>query len=143
MTVARNDSNESIQKRGVYCEALSELQKILTKKEILPKSIIDINDEDLKIGFSDDSIKEGFRFNVVTVENQSVYVTLCYIGTVPEETAHEVSANVRKLFMESENRDIERVVIFYKQGIDIKPLSPESFAQISATHDYDDTSFLK
>lgn len=143
LTVSRNDDPESLAKRSSYCEAIAELEKIIEEKNILPDNIVDIEDEDLLIGFTENSVNEGYRFNVSNTNGDDVYVTICYIGTATTEQAYEVFVLIRELFYKSDTKDIERVVVYYKQGANILPMTEKIFAKIDDTHDYRDDSILK
>lgn len=143
LTVSRNDDPESLAKRSSYCEAIAELEKIIEEKNILPDNIVDIEDEDLLIGFTENSVNEGYRFNVSNANGDDVYVTICYIGTATSEIAYEVFVLIRELFYKSDTKDIERVVVYYKQGANILPMTEKIFAKIDDTHDYRDDSIFK
>jgi|SRR5690554_5176 len=143
ITVARNESSESLKHRSLYCEAIAELEKIISVKDSFPPNIEDITDEELKIGFTDDSIDEGYRFNVLNSNGESVFVTICYIGSATEAEAHQTYVSLRKLFSKLETKDIERVVVYYKRGLKIIPMCNASFARITETNDYDDDSIAK
>ena len=129
--------------RNSYCEAIAELEKIITEKNSLPSNIEDITDENLKIGFTEDSINDGYRFNVVKSDGENVFVTICYIGSATEDEAYKTYVTLRKLFSKLETRDVERVVVYYKRGLVIRPMCDTSFAKITETHDYDDDSIAK
>ena len=143
ITVARNESNESLNHRNSYCEAIAELERIITEKNSLPSNIEDISDEELKIGFTEDSEEEWYRFNVLKNNGENIFVTLCYIGSATEDEAYRVYVSVRKLFSKPETKDYERVVVYYKRGTNIQPMCDTSFANITETHDYDDDSIAK
>lgn len=143
ITVARDESRESLSLRNSYCEAIAELENIITNKTLLPSNIEDISNEDLKIGFTDDSINEGYRFNVLNSDGENVFVSICYIGPATVDQANETYVSLRKLFSKLETRDIERVVVYFKQGTKVKSIFDSTFAKINETHDYDDDSIIK
>lgn len=142
ITVARNSSTDSIDRKTKFIDAVNELKTILDGKVSFPDSISDLKDENLILSYYNDSHEDNFRYNITTTEGERKIATIAYVGSLPDPIIDQVYSNLRELF-DNRNKDIERVVVFYKRGTNIQAKGDSNAANVIDTNDYDDTSILK
>jgi hypothetical protein len=134
---------QNIEQRSRYIEAVSELENtILTTPDLLPDSIAELKNLNLKIGYHLDSNKDDYRYNVINAQNESIPATLCYMGHHPIEIINRAFDNIQGLF-DIENNNRGRVVIFYKRGNIIHARSDPFAGSILRTNIHESPSIFK
>jgi hypothetical protein len=111
ITVARNLSADSIDRRTKFIDAVNELKVILDGKVSFPDSISDLKGENLILSYYHNSHEDNFRYNITTTDGERKIATIAYVGSLPDPIVDQVYSNLRELF-DNRNKDIERVVVF-------------------------------
>ena len=116
---------ESQRQRQLYITAINELDGvILPDKGCYPESIADLKAYPVFLGYSQDTYapkskhieREKYRYNLVNQTGSMIKATVCYLGLASLRQATEAFENIQSMFeLDSMNR--QRVVIFYKEGI--------------------------
>lgn len=140
-TVAQDPNTESIQIKTKFIETVEELKSILDGKQF-PDSLHDLKKEDVILGYYSDSHLDEYKYNVTLSSGEMKPATVSYVGLSPDDVVEKTFSNLRQLF-DRKNKDIERVVVFYKRGDEIKARSDLDAGVITKTNDTDDTSILK
>lgn len=142
LTVARNESDDSMNIKNRFVESVNELKKIIDSKNDFPSSLGTLKNEDLIISYCNDSKNDNYRYNIASPNGEYKIATLAYLGTVLESQANKTYSALTDLF----NRDEigkERVVVFYKSGNNIFTKSKTNFANVINPNDFSNTSIFK
>jgi len=148
LTFAEDKDNESVQQRHQYIEAINVLDKeILPNKEKYPKSLADLKSFPVFLGYPQDATgkkeiqRELYRYNLVTEEGKMVNATVCYLGLTSLRNATDTYIALRKLF-DRGNMNWQRIVVYYKKGLETKIISHENPASYVNVEEKDPSSFL-
>lgn len=142
ITVAQDSSVSSIDIKTKFIDSVNELKTILDSKISFPDNISDLKNEDIILSYYTDSHSDKYRYNVTSTNGDKKNVTIAYLNSPPLWLIGQTYTNLRNLF-DNDNKNKERVVLFYKMGDVIKAEYDKSAASITGTNDYDDNSILK
>jgi hypothetical protein len=141
ITFTEDTDIASINERTKYLHAVNKLNEILETKPF-PESIHDLLTEDLILSYYQNAQIDDYKYNVITEAGEKVNATIAYLEQPPPFLIEETFIKLQKLF-NWDNKNKERVVIFYSNGKNILAKSTPNSKEINTTNDFDDSTFLK
>ncbi|RWU10648.1 hypothetical protein [Pedobacter chitinilyticus] len=151
ITVGEDLEEESVRIRNRYVELMEVLgAEILRNPGYLPNSLSNLKTEELLLGYShhknDKKEKlvglQYFRCNLVNTAGEMVWATVCYLGMATDEVIGRTFQALQSLF-DLENKNRERVVVFYRRDGAYHAKSGESSSSIRDIVSGNENSFLK
>lgn len=117
--------------RDLNCTNLIELdQTILPDKSQYPVSIKDLISQNLRLSYSQDAPKYKYKYNLTNQNGEIKKATICYLGNVSKSQVNKTYDEFQNLF-EEENEGKRRIVVFYKNGTDLKSKYDENAGSIT------------
>ncbi len=117
--------------RSLNCMNLVELgQTILPDKSQYPESIKDLIHHNIIISYSQDACAYKYKYNLTDDNGKIKKATVCYIGNVSVSQVRSTYDELQKLFEEG-TEGKRRIVVFYKNGTDIRSKYDENAGSIT------------
>lgn len=142
ITFTEDSSGINILKRNGYITAIQELDLFLNSANKFPSSIAHLKGKSLRIGFSQNASKEEFLFNVIDVDGQTIFATLCHLGLTTTAIAQETFDNLQNLFSHRD-KSRDQVVVLYKKGNDLMYQAEKEAGKITSVAIYENQSIFK
>lgn len=142
VTVEDDLRHESQGVKSGYIDSINIIiHDIIPKKDLYPESIIDLRNDQITIGFSQESKAENYKHNVLKQNGDSARATIIYMNSLATDYIRKIFDNVQSLF-DSHNPNKRRVVIFYRRGANIKSWSDPKAGNIAHTDEKDGPNIL-